>query len=123
MAEIKALCEAKTLAPGERVRFELPGMGPALRISDDGIFRLVDDDCTHAIASLFERRLEGHVLFCLLRGGGFDFRTGGAAAGAAGRLSAPRRSARGHRGLPSPWCPTAAKARAPCCRTRWSSAG
>ena len=70
------LCEADAVAPGGMMRFELDGQDPMLLINDGGDFRLIDDDCTHAIASLSEGRLEGHVIFCPLHGGSFDIRTG-----------------------------------------------
>jgi nitrite reductase/ring-hydroxylating ferredoxin subunit len=76
MAEKVALCQADAIAPGQMMRFEVAGMDPLLLINDHGVLRLVDDDCTHAIASLADGRLEGHILFCPLHGGSFDIRTG-----------------------------------------------
>jgi len=76
MGEKTFLCEASALQSGEMARFEVEGEDPLLLINDQGEFRLVDDDCTHAIASLSEGRLEGHVLFCPMHGGSFDIRTG-----------------------------------------------
>ena len=70
------LCSADSLAPGQMQRFDVPGEDPLLLINDNGEFRLIDDDCTHAIASLSEGRLEGTILFCPLHGGSFDIRTG-----------------------------------------------
>ena len=80
MAETRMkLCDVNELAPGEMRRFEPQGMDPILLCNDEGSFRLVDDECTHAIASLSEGRLEGNILFCPLHGGSFDVRTGKAA--------------------------------------------
>ncbi len=76
MAERVALCQSDSIAAGEKLRFELDGMDPILLINDEGAFRLIDDDCTHAIASLSEGRLDGHIIFCPLHGGSFDIRTG-----------------------------------------------
>ena len=73
------LCSTGDLAPGEMMRFEFEGMDPILLCNDAGEFRLVDDECTHAIASLSEGRLDGHILFCPMHGGSFDIRTGKAA--------------------------------------------
>ncbi|OCC25540.1 ferredoxin [Croceicoccus estronivorus] len=73
------LCNVDDLKPGEMMRFEPDGMDPILLCNDGGVFRLVEDECTHAIASLSEGRLEGHILFCPLHGGSFDIRTGKAA--------------------------------------------
>lgn len=76
MADRTALCQADALEPGQMMRFDVPGEDPMLLINDEGEFRLIDDDCTHAIASLAEGRLDGHILFCPLHGGSFDIRTG-----------------------------------------------
>lgn len=76
MADKTALCQASMLEPGAMARFEVAGEDPLLLINDAGEFRLIDDDCTHAIASLSEGRLEGHIIFCPLHGGSFDVRTG-----------------------------------------------
>lgn len=76
MPEKTALCKADTLEPGQMVRIDVPGEDPLLLINDQGEFRLIDDDCTHAIASLSEGRLEGHRVVCPLHGGSFDIRTG-----------------------------------------------
>lgn len=58
------------------MRFEPDGMDAVLLINDAGEFRLIEDDCTHAIASLAEGRLDGHIIFCPMHGGSFDIRTG-----------------------------------------------
>ncbi|ODP37743.1 ferredoxin [Sphingomonas turrisvirgatae] len=71
-----ALCQADSLEPGQMTRFEPAGMDPLLLINDGGTFRLIEDDCTHAIASLAEGRLEGQTIFCPLHGGSFDIVTG-----------------------------------------------
>lgn len=76
MTDKIALCPADTLAPGAMTLVELPGEDPMLLINDDGDFRLIEDECTHAIASLSEGRLAGHVIFCPMHGGSFDIRTG-----------------------------------------------
>jgi nitrite reductase/ring-hydroxylating ferredoxin subunit len=76
MAKKVVLCAVDALMPGQMMRFELDGLDPLLLINDGGDFRLLDDDCTHAIASLSEGRLEGNLLFCPLHGGSFDIRTG-----------------------------------------------
>ncbi len=76
MKDRLALCRADTIALGQMVRFEIDGMDPLLLVNQDGRFRLIDDDCTHAIASLSEGRLEGDTLFCPMHGGSFDINTG-----------------------------------------------
>ena len=76
MGEKVELCEAAAVEPGQMQRFEPDGMDAVLLINDDGTFRLIEDDCTHAIASLSEGRLDGQVIFCPLHGGSFDICTG-----------------------------------------------
>ncbi len=70
------LCAIDELAAGEMRRFEIGDQDPVLlcRIGDD--YLIVDDECTHAIASLSEGRLEGETIFCPLHGGSFNVRSG-----------------------------------------------
>jgi nitrite reductase/ring-hydroxylating ferredoxin subunit len=70
------LCEAGQVAPGGMVRFQPEGMDPILLCNVDGKFHAVDDECTHAIASLSEGRLQGHIVFCPMHGGSFDVCSG-----------------------------------------------
>jgi nitrite reductase/ring-hydroxylating ferredoxin subunit len=70
------LCAATEIGPGEMRRFEPEGFDPLLLCNVDGAFRLVDDECTHAIASLSEGRLEGPTIFCPMHGGSFDVCSG-----------------------------------------------
>jgi nitrite reductase/ring-hydroxylating ferredoxin subunit len=67
-----SLCAAADLGPGGMRRFEPAGADPILLVNIDGAFHAVDDECTHAIASLAEGRLEGSTLFCPMHGGSFD---------------------------------------------------
>jgi len=71
-----ALCEEGELGDGQMKRFELDGFDPLLLCKVDGAFQLIDDECTHAIASLSEGRLEGTTLFCPMHGGSFDVCSG-----------------------------------------------
>jgi nitrite reductase/ring-hydroxylating ferredoxin subunit len=70
------LCAAADLAAGEMRRFEPPGADPILLCNLDGDFRATEDECTHAIASLSEGRLERGIVFCPMHGGSFDITTG-----------------------------------------------
>lgn len=70
------LCETAALEAGQMMRFEPDGLDPVLLINDGESFRVIEDDCTHAIASLSEGRLEGNTIFCPLHGGSFDIRSG-----------------------------------------------
>ncbi|MBH0114072.1 non-heme iron oxygenase ferredoxin subunit [Novosphingobium sp. YJ-S2-02] len=70
------ICAVEDLAPGAIRLVELDGMDPLVLVNRAGEFFLLEDECTHAIASLSEGRLEGDTLFCPLHGGSFDVRTG-----------------------------------------------
>lgn len=70
------LCEAGEVAPGGMLRVQLEGMDPLLVCNVDGKLYAVDDECTHAIASLSEGRLQGNIVFCPLHGGSFDVCSG-----------------------------------------------
>ena len=74
------LCAADAVNPGEVRRFDPEGMDPIAVCNVDGALLAVEDDCTHAIASLSEGRLEGEVLYCPMHGGAFNVRTGKACA-------------------------------------------
>jgi nitrite reductase/ring-hydroxylating ferredoxin subunit len=70
------LCAADALASGAMRRFEPPGRDPILLCNVDGAFHAIEDDCTHALASLSEGELDGAVIACPLHGGRFDVITG-----------------------------------------------
>src|SRR5690606_3209681 len=70
------LCKVPELSPGQTKRVDLEGYDPMVLCNVDGDFYLLDDECTHAIASLAEGELEDHQLFCPLHGGSFDVRSG-----------------------------------------------
>jgi len=70
------LCSVDELGPGQMRRFDPAGMDSVLVCNEGGTFYAVDDECTHAIASLAEGRLEGRTVFCPLHGGSFDICTG-----------------------------------------------
>lgn len=70
------LCGTDEVDQGGMLRVEPPGMDPVLLCRTADGFHAVDDECTHAIASLSEGRLEGTTIFCPLHGGSFDICTG-----------------------------------------------
>jgi nitrite reductase/ring-hydroxylating ferredoxin subunit len=70
------LCEQSEVTPGKMLRVHLEGMGPILVCNVSGTFHAVDDECTHAIASLSEGRLQGRIVFCPMHGGSFDVCSG-----------------------------------------------
>lgn len=72
------LCAEEEIAPGAMRRFEPDGGDPVLLCNIDGDLHALEDECTHAIASLSEGRLEGRTIFCPMHGGSFDACTGAA---------------------------------------------
>ena len=58
------------------LRVHLEGRDPILVCNIAGTFHAVDDECTHAIASLSEGRLQGNIVFCPMHGGSFDVCSG-----------------------------------------------
>jgi nitrite reductase/ring-hydroxylating ferredoxin subunit len=70
------LCEQREVAPGHMLRVHLEGRDPILVCNVAGQFHAVDDECTHAIASLSEGRLRGNIVTCPFHGGSFDVRSG-----------------------------------------------
>lgn len=70
------LCEENLLSAGEMKKFELEGMDPVVLCNHEGTLYALNDDCTHAIASLSEGRLEDGLLICPVHGGSFDVTTG-----------------------------------------------
>ncbi|MET0532826.1 MAG: non-heme iron oxygenase ferredoxin subunit [Steroidobacter sp.] len=71
-ADRLALCEQNELEPGRMLRVHPEGMDPIMVCNVDGKFHAVDDECTHAIASLSAGRLQGNIVFCPMHGGSFD---------------------------------------------------
>ena len=70
------LCEESEVTPGKMLRVHPEGMGPILVCNVAGKLHAVDDECTHAIASLSEGKLRGNIVFCPMHGGSFDVCSG-----------------------------------------------
>ena len=70
------LCEDREVTPGKMLRVHLDGREPILVCNVAGKFYAVDDECTHAIASLSEGKLQGNIVFCPMHGGSFDVCSG-----------------------------------------------
>ena len=70
------LCDANAVAPGTMLRVHPEGLDPILVCNVAGKFHAVDDECTHAIASLSEGKLQGNIVFCPMHGGSFDVCSG-----------------------------------------------
>ena len=66
------LCDENEVTPGKMLRVHPEGMDPILICNVHGTLYAVDDECTHAIASLSEGRLQGNIVFCPMHGGSFD---------------------------------------------------
>ncbi|MBL8269396.1 non-heme iron oxygenase ferredoxin subunit [Steroidobacter sp.] len=75
-ADRRLLCAADDVAPGAMLRVQPEGLDPILVCNVDGKLYAVDDECTHAIASLSEGRLQGNIVFCPMHGGSFDVCSG-----------------------------------------------
>jgi 3-phenylpropionate/trans-cinnamate dioxygenase ferredoxin component len=76
----RRVASAAELPPGSVRRVVLDGIAIAL-CNVAGELYAVDDECTHAFASLSEGTLTGQSLECPLHGGCFDVRTGAAQGG------------------------------------------
>jgi nitrite reductase/ring-hydroxylating ferredoxin subunit len=70
------LCDTSEVPPGKMLRVHPEGLDPILVCNVMGDFYAVDDECTHAIASLSEGRLQGNIVFCPMHGGSFDVCSG-----------------------------------------------
>ena len=66
------LCDENEVTPGKMLRVHPEGLDPILICNVHGTLYAVDDECTHAIASLSEGRLQGNIVFCPMHGGSFD---------------------------------------------------
>jgi nitrite reductase/ring-hydroxylating ferredoxin subunit len=70
------VCSRSEIQPGAARRVKLDGMAPlAVFLADDEIF-VIDDTCTHGLASLADGWIDGDVVECPLHGGCFSIRTG-----------------------------------------------
>lgn len=75
-ANRRFLCEESEVPPGKMLRVHSEGLDPILVCNVAGKLYAVDDECTHAIASLSEGRLQGTIVFCPMHGGSFDVCSG-----------------------------------------------
>ncbi|HJS31535.1 MAG TPA: Rieske 2Fe-2S domain-containing protein [Alphaproteobacteria bacterium] len=74
------LCEAADVPAGTGRKCVIPGMPPLAVFNAGGTFYVVDDTCTHGMASLSEGTLDGAIIECPWHAGAFDLRTGAPAA-------------------------------------------
>ena len=59
-------------------KVDLPGRDPVAVVTFDGAFYVIDDFCSHGMASLAEGELDGPRIECPWHSGAFDVRTGAA---------------------------------------------
>lgn len=78
--ELVPLCRATDVAPGRARKCMIAGRPPLAVFNVGGEFFVIDDTCTHGMASLSEGTLEGDVIECPWHGGAFNVRTGQAVA-------------------------------------------
>lgn len=74
------LCGADEVDEGQMLQAKLDGHEPFLVCRQDGSYYVLEDGCTHALASLSEGWLDDDKVLCPLHGGAFYIRTGKAAA-------------------------------------------
>lgn len=77
-AQYIPLCPANALAPGEMSRFDPEGMDPIVLCNYQGEYYALEDECTHAIASMAEGEFVEDQLVCPVHGGRFCVTTGAA---------------------------------------------
>ena len=71
-----ALCPAAEVPEGEARRVKVAGRPPLAVFNLDGQFHVIEDTCTHGMASLSEGFVEDGIVECPWHGGAFDIRTG-----------------------------------------------
>ena len=77
-ARVDRLCDVEEVPDGECLRVKVDGR-PALAVFNvGGEFFVIDDVCSHGMASLSEGFVEDGVVECPWHGGAFDVRTGAA---------------------------------------------
>lgn len=74
------LCGTDEVDEGQMLQARLAGHEPFLVCRQGGEYFVLEDGCTHALASLSEGWLDEGKVLCPLHGGAFDIRTGRAAA-------------------------------------------
>lgn len=70
------VCAAADIPAGAVVAAEVNGVPLAVVHCDDGSYRAVYDECSHAQIALSEGEVDGCTLECWLHGSRFDLRTG-----------------------------------------------
>ena len=74
------LCGSDEVDEGQTKQIVVDGQEAFFVCRQNGSFHVLDDECTHGLASLSEGWLEEGRIICPLHGGAFDVRTGKAVA-------------------------------------------
>jgi nitrite reductase/ring-hydroxylating ferredoxin subunit len=69
------LCSADEVAEGAALKVEAEGLVLAV-FNVEGVYFVMDDNCSHGPGSLSEGYVEGDVVECNFHGGQFNIRTG-----------------------------------------------
>jgi 3-phenylpropionate/trans-cinnamate dioxygenase ferredoxin subunit len=75
-ATYEKVCPAADIARGKVVAHEVNGTPIAVVHCEDGTYRAVYDECSHAQIALSEGEVDGCTLECWLHGSRFDLATG-----------------------------------------------
>lgn len=75
-ARIDRLCRVDEVPDGDVRRVKVDGRPPLAVFNVAGEFFVIDDTCTHGMASLAEGFVEDGIVECPWHGGAFDVRTG-----------------------------------------------
>lgn len=79
MAETKnliRLCDAADVQDGVPLRVDAPGFDPLLVCRVGGRVHVLDDTCSHGMASLSEGEIDDGRIYCPFHSGSFDIATG-----------------------------------------------
>lgn len=70
------LCDAVDVQDGVPLRVDAPGFDPLVVCRTDAGVHVLDDTCSHGMASLSEGEIEGGRIYCPFHSGSFDLATG-----------------------------------------------
>ena len=73
------ILRSEELSEGQLKKIVIPGRDELVALRWQGAVFVLDDRCTHGMASLSEGYVEDDILICPFHGGGFDVKTGKAA--------------------------------------------
>ena len=76
MAELVRLCDAGQVREGVPLQVMPPDMDPLAVCRVEGKVYVIDDTCTHGLASLSEGDIQEDIIYCPFHGGSFNVITG-----------------------------------------------